>query len=357
MKLVLAQEATTMSLLSRPARAAALACMLSAAAVTGAAVGPAAAGTDPAQAGTAQAGTAQAGTAQAGTAQAGTLPVNYSFASGFAAGYARPDTAPPGANDGCQPSAAHPYPVVLVHGTFENMDDNWQAAAPLLANHGYCVYAFNYGGATSGADIQGTGEIAASAQQLSDFVDQVLSATGAPKVDIVGHSQGGMMPRYYIDFLGGAAKVDKLVGLAPSNDGTTVDGVVTLLTDLGAAGAADAALSPYCEACDEQFVGSSFLAKLNAAPTVSGVQYTVIESRGDEVVTPYTNAFLPAASNVTDITVQNQCPADASDHLELAYDPVALADVLNALDPSAPVDVPCVPVLPITGPTVPVPPL
>jgi triacylglycerol esterase/lipase EstA (alpha/beta hydrolase family) len=330
-----------MSLLPRPARAAALACMLSAAAVTGAAVGPAA---------------AQASTAQASSTQADTLPVNYSFASGFAAGYARPDTAPPGANDGCQPSAAHPYPVVLVHGTVENMDDNWQAAAPLLANHGYCVYAFNYGGATSGSDIQGTGEIAASAQQLSDFVDQVLSETGAPKVDIVGHSQGGMMPRYYIGSLGGAAKVDKLVGLAPSNYGTTVDGVVTLLTDLGAAGAADAALSPYCEACDEQFVGSPFLAKLNAAPTVPGIQYTVIESRDDEVVTPYTNAFLPAASNVTDITVQNQCPLDASDHLELAYDPVALADVLNALDPSDPVNVPCVPVLPLTGPTVPVPP-
>jgi hypothetical protein len=58
----------------------------------------------------------------------------------------------------------------------------------------------------------------------------------------------------------------------------------------------------------------------------------------------------------TDITVQNQCPLDQSDHLELAYDPVAMADMLNALDPSNPVSVPCVPVLPVTGPVGPVPP-
>ncbi len=75
------------------------------------------------------------------------LPVNYDFIAGATATALAPDIPPPGANSGsCQLTAAHPYPVILVHGTFENMDDNWQAAAPLLANHGYCVYAFNYGG-------------------------------------------------------------------------------------------------------------------------------------------------------------------------------------------------------------------
>jgi hypothetical protein len=44
--------------------------------------------------------------------------------------------------------------------------------------------------------------------------------------------------------------------------------------------------------------------------------------------------FLPAAANVTNITVQNQCVLDGSDHLEIAADPIALADMLNALDPS-----------------------
>jgi hypothetical protein len=48
-------------------------------------------------------------------------------------------------------------------------------------------------------------------------------------------------------------------------------------------------------------------------------------------------------------------PPHRSDHLEIAADPVALADVLNALDPASPVRVPCLVVLPLTGPVGPVP--
>jgi pimeloyl-ACP methyl ester carboxylesterase len=286
------------------------------------------------------------------------LPVNYDFTTGFLATYGSPTRSPPGANNfGCRPSAAHPYPVVLVHGTFENQNDNWQAASPLLANHGYCVFAFNYGGASATADQQGTGDIAASAGQLASFVTTVLSATGAAKVDIVGHSQGGMMPRYYINALGGAAKVGKLVGLAPSNFGTTLDGLTVLGQDLGLLGPINAILSTTCTACVQQEVGSPFLTALNAHPTVPGVSYTVIESTGDEVVTPYQNAFLPAAPNVTNVLLQRQCLLDRSDHLEIASDPVAMADMLNALDPAHPVHVPCLTVLPLTGPPGQVPPI
>jgi hypothetical protein len=46
--------------------------------------------------------------------------------------------------------------------TFEDMNDNWQAAAPILVNYGYCVFAFNYGGSSPNADFRGTGETAAS---------------------------------------------------------------------------------------------------------------------------------------------------------------------------------------------------
>jgi triacylglycerol esterase/lipase EstA (alpha/beta hydrolase family) len=284
------------------------------------------------------------------------LPVNYDFIAGATAAALAPDTPPPGANNwSCQLTAAHPDPVILVHGTFANMDDNWQAASPLLADNGYCVYAFNYGGASSTSPIQGTGEIAASAAQLAAFVNTVLARTGAAKVDLVGHSQGGMMPRYYINVLGGAAKVSDFVALAPSNYGTTLDGLTELASLLGASSAINGALSEVCEACVEQEQGSAFLAGLNAAPTAPGVRYTVIESVDDEVVTPYTNAFLPAAANVSNVTVQNQCVLDGSDHLEIAADPIALADMLNALDPTAPVKVPCLVVLPVTGPVGPVP--
>ena len=245
--------------------------------------------------------------------------------------------------------------MILVHGTLANMNDNWQAAAPILANHGYCVFAFNYGGRSATSDLQGTGDIAASAAQLAAFVNTVLAATGAAKVDLVGHSQGGMMPRYYINVLGGTAKVATFVALAPSNYGTTLDGLTVLGTDIGLIEPLNSALATTCTACAEQEQGSAFLATLNATPTVAGVTYAVIESRDDEVITPYTNAFLPAAPNVSDITLQNQCPPDASDHLEIASDPVAMADMLNALDPAQPVRVPCLAVLPLTGPAGPVP--
>jgi pimeloyl-ACP methyl ester carboxylesterase len=284
------------------------------------------------------------------------LPVNYDFIAGATATALAPSTPPPGANNwSCQLTAAHPYPVILVHGTFANMDDNWQAASPLLANHGYCVYAFNFGGTSATSPIQGTGEIAASAAQLATFVNTVLAKTGAAKVDLVGHSQGGMMPRYYVNFLGGAAKVSDFVTFAPSNYGTTLDGLTKLAGLLGASTAINGTLSSACQACVEQEQGSAFLAGLNAAPTVPGVRYTVIESVDDEVVTPYRNAFLPGAPNVTNITVQSQCALDGSDHLEIAADPIAMADMLNALDPSAPVKVPCLVVLPVTGPVGPVP--
>jgi triacylglycerol esterase/lipase EstA (alpha/beta hydrolase family) len=289
-------------------------------------------------------------------AQARNLPVNWNFALGALAGFNSPQTPPPGAdNFGCKPTAAHPDPVILVNGTFANQDDNWQAASPLLANHGYCVFTFNYGGTSPSADFQGTGDIAVSAGQLASFVTRVLAATGAAKADLVGHSQGGMMPRYYLKFLGGARYVNRLVGLAPSNHGTTLGGLTALVQAFGAAGLVNSALNPLCTACVQQEAGSAFLTSLNAGgDTVAGVTYTVIESRNDEVVTPYTSAFL-SGPGVTNITLQSQCALDQADHLEIAADPVALADVLNALDPAHPVRVPCLVVLPITGPVGPVP--
>jgi triacylglycerol esterase/lipase EstA (alpha/beta hydrolase family) len=283
----------------------------------------------------------------AAPAIAGQLPVIYNGILGYA--HASPTASPPGANNwSCKPSAAHPYPVVLVHGTFADMADSWQALSPLLYDNGYCVFALNYGSydGSGSLGVDATGDIANSAQQLSSFVNQVLAATGADQVDIVGHSQGGMMPRYYIKFLGGAAKVHTLVGLAPSNNGTTLNGLFTLASYFPGANAALAA----CPACAEQEAGSSFITKLNAGGETSpSVSYTVIESDNDEVVTPYTSAFLPAASNVTNILLQNQCSLDQGEHLSMPYDHIADADVLTALDPADPQHPACTPVLPVSG--------
>jgi triacylglycerol esterase/lipase EstA (alpha/beta hydrolase family) len=246
------------------------------------------------------------------------------------------NASPPGANQRCTPSAAHPYPVVLVEGTFSSMYNSFGAISPDLVNNGYCVYAFNYGQTLPLTGIYATGDIAKSASELATEVSNVLAETHASKVDLVGWSQGGMMPRYYINDLGGAAKVNMLVGFAPSNYGTTLDGLVYLISDLGALGLATALLSVTCDACAQQIQGSSFLAGLNTAPTAAGVKYVVIETQDDEVVTPYTNAFLPAGPNVQNITLQNQCSQDASDHLSIAYDSNALQDMVNALGADSP---------------------
>jgi triacylglycerol esterase/lipase EstA (alpha/beta hydrolase family) len=286
------------------------------------------------------------GIAIAASSAAAQLPVIYNGVLGYA--HASPTASPPGANNwSCKPSAAHPRPVILVHGTFADMADSWQALAPLLYDNGYCVFALNYGsyGGSGQLGIYGTGDIVQSAEQLAGFVTQVLGATGASKVDLVGHSQGGMMPRYYLKFLGGATKVHTLVGLSPSNHGTTLDGLFTLANFFGAS----AFLGVLCPACEQQDVGSAFLTSLNAGgDTVGGVHYTVIQSANDEVVTPYTSAFL-SGPNVTNILLQSQCILDLGEHLSAPYDHIADRDVLNALDPAHQVAPACTLVLPISG--------
>ena len=282
-----------------------------------------------------------------GAAGAAELPVIYNGTLGYA--HISPTASPPGANNwACKPSAAHPRPVILVHGTFADMSDSWQALSPLLYDKGYCVFALNYGSyAGSGSlGIYATGDIAQSAEQLSAFVNQVLGATGASQVDIVGHSQGGMMPRYYLKYLGGAARVHTLVGLAPSNHGTTLLGLATLA---GYFPGATALLGVLCPACEQQTAGSSFITGLNSGgDTVAGVDYTVIESIYDEVVTPYTSAWLSGAK-VTNVNLQQQCFLDGGEHLSMPYDHIADADVLTALDPTHPQRPACYPVLPVSG--------
>lgn len=235
-------------------------------------------------------------------------------------------------NFSCKPSAAHPRPVVLVHGTFGNGTDNWLGFAPYLVARGYCVFSFDYGQLPGVPLFDGLGPIADSAQQLADFNDQVLTATGAAKSDLVGHSQGGMMPRYYLKFLGGASKVNALVGLAPDNHGTTLDGLTNLLPYFP--GAADA-INSVTPGLADQVAGSAFQQTLNAGgDTVPGVRYTVIATRYDEVVTPYTSQFL-SGPDVHNVLLQDLCAVDISEHVTIGLtDRIAFHEAANALDPA-----------------------
>lgn len=244
-----------------------------------------------------------------------------------------------GANNwNCKPSAAHPNPVVLVHATGVNLGANWVALSPTLANAGYCVFAFNYGMTwLSAGRVGGLGDIRDSAATLSSFVDRVRSRTGASKVDLVGHSQGGMMPNYYIKYLGGATKVGTTIGIAPSNHGTTLNGIVTLGRNLGLLGFANSLLWGLgLPGLAQQEAGSSFQLDLfSGGDTVAGPRYVVIQTKYDLVVTPYTNAFLNG-SNATNILIQDQCPSNPVGHIGMFSDGPTIQNVLNELGPRTP---------------------
>lgn len=241
------------------------------------------------------------------------------------------EISPPGANDfSCRPTRRHPFPVVLVPGTFESMAKNWSTLSPVLADAGYCVFALNYG-ETNG--VYATGPIQRSARELDRFVDRVLRRTGARQVAIVGHSQGGMMPRQYLKFEGGRTEVRSLVGIAPSNHGT--EGLITPAPD-GSGGTGAPEGGEACRACDQQQAGSRFLERLNRGGDIlrakHGPYYTVISTRYDEVVTPYESQFLAGpARRVTNLLIQDVCPADPIEHDQAPNDPVVHALVLEAL--------------------------
>ena len=256
----------------------------------------------------------------------------------------------PGVNDwSCSPSAAHPVPVVLVHGTNVGSVATWHTIAPALAAEGYCVFALDYGRTPPGPvkllDMFGTTDIASSARELAAFVERVRQSTGAAQVDIVGHSQGGVVARQYLRFEGGADpaapganKVRKVVMLGATNHGTTFGDVQHLGAVAESFGVPvvpllDRILGP---SYTQQMVGSPFLRALNeGGDTEAGVEYTVVASRDDRISSPPENTFLTARPGATvhNLWVQDVCPSAVVDHMQLTTSPVAVDIVKSALDP------------------------
>jgi triacylglycerol esterase/lipase EstA (alpha/beta hydrolase family) len=263
----------------------------------------------------------------------GQFTVNYGILDGLA--FFNPTKPPAGANDeSITVTPAHPLPIILLNGTTATQGTNWSVGAPVLANAGYKVYTFNYGNTLGNPNspIQAMGDIKQSTAELAAEVQRVLDETGAPKVILIGHSQGGgILAVNYINNMGGADKVSQLIGIAPSNHGTDVDGLGGLLSlpILGSlfAGIANT-IGP---ALYQQALGSPFQQEVYGNGDTRGdVLYTTIASVNDEVVTPYTQQALNGP-NVTNILLQDIYPGLVLGHANIFLSPQVWSTVLDAL--------------------------
>ncbi|KAF9321870.1 hypothetical protein BG003_010126 [Podila horticola] len=242
----------------------------------------------------------------------------------------------------CKPKPGK-NPLVMMHGLGSNAYENFNYMAPRFAAVGYCGYTISYGFYKGIPLLGGLNDMAVSAQELSDFVDKVLNATGASKVNIFGHSEGSIVPRYYLKFLGGAAKVEKFAAMGPVVTGSTLQGVVPFLTGLGLYDPIKKVIDPVCLSCFQVLDNSPFLQALNAqGDTVPGVSYKFIASKADLLVTPYTAGFLRGNNPlVENVTLQDLCPVDLSGHIALCLDPIVFHSVRAFFDPTAPQSISC----------------
>ncbi len=204
-------------------------------------------------------------------------------------------------------------PVIIVAGTFSPALANEPLAARLRAD-GYRVYIFEL-------PTLGLQDINLSAKALNTFADSVRSQTGSAKVDLIGHSQGGLVGRAYIKTYGGSTEVDSMISLGAPHYGTYTANLVTFL------GFGNCIT---IVACVQMGIGSSFLNSLNAGDdTIGSVAYTNFYTNYDELVRPVTNATL--ADGAQNVRIQSQCWLRVVGHVGLILDGTVYSGVQDAL--------------------------
>src|SRR5579859_2395493 len=208
-------------------------------------------------------------------------------------------------------------PILLVPGTDLDPKPNysWNYERAFSARHwAYCSVAL---------PAQTTGDIQTAGEYIVYAIRHLARQSGR-RVDILGYSQGGMVPRWALRFWPDTRRLVKsFVALDPSNHGT-LD--------------ANAACQAQCSAADwQQAAGSHFIRALNSyAETFAGIDYTVIYSRADEIVVPNfdstgSSSLHTGAGRIENVAVQEICPGDVSDHLAMgSYDPVGYALAADA---------------------------
>lgn len=230
----------------------------------------------------------------------------------------------------CPSTFSHPEhePVLLVHGTFtnghENFSWNWEL---LLASEGYDYCLVTY-------PNRGLGDMQVSAEYVAYAVQEMHRRSGR-QVDMIGHSQGGLMPRWAIKWWPSVqSAVDDFVMLASPNHG------------VGLAANAEQSPFPLSPVMYQFAPESKFLTALNAGDETPGaVDYSSIYSLTDELVQPVIPVPTAALDwgrtepNVRNLAVQDACPGRVVDHLTIGTtDRLSQALTIDALANDGPVD-------------------
>jgi Putative serine esterase (DUF676) len=211
-------------------------------------------------------------------------------------------------------------PVLLVPGTTVNphadFSWNWE---PALDKLGVPWCSVELPGNSMG-DIQVAGEYVVNAIRS-------MYARAGRRIAIIGHSQGGMVPRWALRFWPDTrGMVEDQIGLAPSNHGTLdADGVCLI------GGCAPAIW--------QQRDSAEFIKALNSyQETFPGISYTEVYTHTDEVVVPNLNSSGSSSLHggggaISNVAVQDLCPLDVNDHLLVGTaDPVAYALAIDAIN-------------------------
>ncbi len=190
-----------------------------------------------------------------------------------------------GKRDPAPPSPVGRRPILLVPGYFEP-GAMWLSFSAELRRRGWTqIYIYEH--------WPGFADIRSMAAKAGSISDKIRQETGADKIDVVGHSMGGLVLRYYLQRLGGADKVSHYVSFATPHTGT--------YAGYFGPGTSAVQLRP----------GSEFLKDLNSGDTKPGdIHYASLWSRTDEIVVPQPHGKFEGASDT---------PFPLSEHLQLAW--------------------------------------
>ena len=215
----------------------------------------------------------------------------------------------------------------------------WGGPAPAAAvaqdRPGTVVLVPGYGGSTSALEVladrlRGAGRQAVVVQLPGDGTDDlrsyvpVLDAAvkavlggGAPSVDVIGYSAGGIVARLW-EAGGGTAVTRRVVTLGSPHHGTNVAGTGSRLLPIACP-----------QACRQLIPGSELLDGLNRGDeTPTGPQWLSLWTSTDQTVTPPDSARLTGAVN---LQLQDLCPGVTTSHSLLPRDPHVEGIVLAAL--------------------------